>query len=137
MISKLLSKLDEIEAEMKRIGFWDEDAPDLMNDVKKGRIKVFIDAPSFELWLQRIFLVNARDMISGENIPETSQVGLMALRQYEFHSFVEKAQQLSSLLREFDSLIYDYHKARKREEEASGKKTGGKKGRKNTRRKKN
>jgi len=50
-----LAKLDAVEAEMRRIGFWDEKPPDLQAQVKAGKIKTYLDAPTFELWLQCLF----------------------------------------------------------------------------------
>ena len=37
--------------------------------------------------------------------PERSQVGLMAMRQYNYHSFIENAQPLLGLLNQFDKII--------------------------------
>lgn len=46
---KVLSALDEIEAEMKEIGFWNANPP----EVRAGS---YLEAPCFELWLQCVFL---------------------------------------------------------------------------------
>lgn len=102
--TELLSKLDEIEAEMKSIGFWSDNPPDLQTGIARGEIKSFQDAPSFELWLQSIFLPNAKQAVSTENLPRQSQVGLMAMRQYDYHSSVPKAHRLTELLFQFDKL---------------------------------
>lgn len=96
--SLVLTKLDEIEAEMKRIGFWSE-TPDTSNE------SGFLDAPSFELWLQCVFLPHAREAANQGSYPSRSQVGLMALRQYDYHTYVPEAQTLLRLLNEFDQLI--------------------------------
>ena len=65
----------------------------------------FTEAPSFELWLQCIFLPNARDAAKKGEYPQQSQVGLMAMRQYDYHSHVEEAQNLVSLLNKFDKIV--------------------------------
>ncbi len=91
-------KLDEIEAEMKRIGFWTGDPPTFT-------VTHYLEAPTFELWLQCIFLPNARRAAAEDRFPSTSQVGLMAMRQYDYHEYVEAAQPLLALLREFDRII--------------------------------
>ena len=88
--SEVLEKLDKIEAEMKRIAFW-EDAP--------------VKPVTFEHWLQFTFLPNARAAAAKGKYPEKSQVGLMAMRQYDYHSHVPEAQELLNLLSEFDALI--------------------------------
>lgn len=96
--SLVLAKLDEIEAEMKRIGFWSH-TPEMTGDDS------FLEAPSFELWLQCVFLPHAREAAGQGTYPERSQVGLMALRQYDYHSYIPEAQNLLKLLNEFDQLI--------------------------------
>ncbi|MGP9802482.1 YqcC family protein [Rheinheimera sp. NSM] len=94
----VLSALDEIEAEMKRIGFWKESPPDV-------RVGSYLEAPSFELWLQCVFMPNARKAAQAGEYPSSSQVGLMAMREYDYHSCVEEALNLVSLLHDFDKLV--------------------------------
>ena len=99
------AKLDDIEAEMKRIGFWSDDPPDLIAEIESGSLQYYTDAPSFELWLQSVFLPRAREAITTGRFPERSQVGLMALRQYDYHSHIPEAQDLLRLLQEFDAVV--------------------------------
>ena len=94
----VLAKLNQIELEMKQIGFWSDDPP-------KFECTSFLDAPSFELWLQCIFLPNARNAAENSAYPNNSQVGLMAMRQYNYHSEVPQAKTLLKLLYEFDEII--------------------------------
>ena len=101
----LFSKLDEVESEMKAIGFWADNPPDLQAGIAQGQIKNYLDAPSFELWLQTVFLPNARKAVTANNLPRQSQVGLMAMRQYDYHSSVPKAHRLMELLSRFDKLV--------------------------------
>jgi len=98
-------KLNEIEGEMKKIGFWQENPPDLQAKFASGEMRTYLDAPSFELWLQCIFLPNARRAVQAKALPKDSQVGVMAMRQYDYHSIVPQALKLVSLLHEFDGLI--------------------------------
>jgi uncharacterized protein YqcC (DUF446 family) len=93
----VLGILDEIEAEMKRIGFWNTNPPNFS-------VSNYLEAPSFELWIQCIFLPNARKAAKTGDYPKTSQVGLMAMRQYDYHEVVEEALNLVSLLNRFDEL---------------------------------
>ncbi|MCP3933222.1 MAG: YqcC family protein [Bacteroidetes bacterium] len=92
------SKLEQIEQEMKNIGYWDENPPQFS-------VSNYIEAPSFELWLQCVFIPNAYDAFKRDKYPSNSQVGLMALRQYDYHSHHPEAQKLLHLLNEFDEII--------------------------------
>jgi uncharacterized protein YqcC (DUF446 family) len=55
MSSALLDKLNQVEAEMKRIGYWQENPPDLRAKYASGEMRSYLDAPSFELWLSDHF----------------------------------------------------------------------------------
>jgi uncharacterized protein YqcC (DUF446 family) len=102
---RLLAQLDRVEMEMKRIGYWSEAPSDLLEQFRNGTLRSFIDAPSFEGWLQHVFLVNARTAVREDKIPSQSQVGLMAMRQYDYHSSIPEAHPLMNLLGEFDALV--------------------------------
>jgi uncharacterized protein YqcC (DUF446 family) len=93
----LLAKLDEIEAEMRAIGFWRDPPPE------GGTTPM--DGPDFAAWLQNTFLPNARARVRVNDLPERSQVGVMAMRQYDYHSTLEEALPLVALLHDFDDLI--------------------------------
>jgi uncharacterized protein YqcC (DUF446 family) len=104
-LRRLASLLDGIEAEMKGIGFWSEHPPDLLAQADRGELRSFQDAPTFELWLQCVFLPRARQAVKEDTLPDQSQVGLMALRQYDYHSHVPEAQRLLRLLNDFDDAV--------------------------------
>lgn len=87
----MLAKLDEVENEMKKVKFWCQS-----EDEKRD---------TFEHWLQFTFLPNARKAIETNNLPKKSQVGIMALRQYDYHSVIAEAHPLMQLLFEFDKLV--------------------------------
>jgi|GEM_PF-2245960 len=112
ILRQLGDRLDAVEAELKRLGWWQDEPPDLLEEVKAGRLKSFMDAPSFELWLQGVFLPNARSRVAEADLPDTSMVGEMARRQYDYHSFVEEAIPLMGLLRGFDELVVAWHETR-------------------------
>lgn len=105
MVDPLELKLDEIEAEMKKIGFWTENPPDIRAKYASGEMRTYLDAPSFELWLQCTFLPNARRAVQTRSLPRDSQVGVMAMRQYDYHSIVPEALRLVELLHEFDRMV--------------------------------
>ncbi len=101
----LLKKLDQIEDELRKIGYWKNGKVDPYEDLPEGETPHFLNASSFEDWLQFIFLPNARRAASSDQLPKSNQVGLMALRQYDYHSHVPEAQTLLRLLNEFDSAV--------------------------------
>lgn len=99
----VLKILNSIEEEMKGIGYWNKKPPEF-------KVNSYIDAPSFELWLQCIFIPNATNAANTGKYPSNSNVGEMAMRQYNYHSYIEEAQPLLALLREFDFLINSFEK---------------------------
>ena len=101
----ILNKLHEVEEEMKAIGYWSSNPPDLRARYASGELKTYIEAPSFELWLQTVFLPSAKEACGTGVFPKQSQVGVMALRQYDYHSSVPEAHRLMRLLFEFDKLV--------------------------------
>ena len=68
---------------MKRIGYWHASPPDLKAMAVRGELRSYLDAPSFELWLQAVFLPNARHLAQTETLPSDSQVGLMAIESMQ------------------------------------------------------
>jgi uncharacterized protein YqcC (DUF446 family) len=101
-LREMAGTLDAIEAELRRIGWWVPDPPELRERYRRGELRSYLDAPSFELWLQCVFLPNARDAVAQDALPASSSVGVMAMRQYDYHSFVPEAQPLLQLLHRFD-----------------------------------
>lgn len=95
---KVSKQLDSIEVEMKEIGFWSENPPDF-------KASNFTEAPSFELWLQCVFIPNARETVKKGRYPKESEVGLMGQRQYDYHSYIEEAQKLLGMLYDFDDIV--------------------------------
>lgn len=99
----VLKKLEEIEAEMHRIGYWKQQQPEF--DFSECKEAFCADKLSFEEWLQFIFLVNARNAAETNTLPRESMVGLKAIREYDYESVAEEAMHLKKLLLEFDSII--------------------------------
>lgn len=95
---RVITLIDEIEAEMKLIGYWNENPP-------KFKVNNYLESPSFELWLQCIFIPNALKAAKNGEYPNTSQVGVMAFREYDYHSHISEAQNLLGLLQKFDKLV--------------------------------
>jgi uncharacterized protein YqcC (DUF446 family) len=93
MNEELLAKLDEIEAEMKKIGIW------------YGAKNHKPISPNFDWWLQNTFQPNARASIQGNRMPAKSQVAQMAMLQYGYQLKVDEALRLIDLLSQFDKLV--------------------------------
>ena len=99
--SVVTAKLAEIEQEMKRIGFW-QDQP-LRPEQYEFRQAFAMDTMAFSQWLQFIFIPRVREIIAtGGQFPTKSQVGAQAVR--EFDTWPD-AGNLVSLLSEFDALF--------------------------------
>ncbi len=95
-------KLDAIEAEMKRIGYW-QDAP-LKPEQYDFRAAFAGDTMAFPQWLQFIFVPNVRAIIAQRGtFPASSQVGTYAVR--EFDTYGGDVGGLTDLLIEFDNLF--------------------------------
>jgi uncharacterized protein YqcC (DUF446 family) len=103
MTSPALHKLDEIEAEMKRIGYW-SDALEMQGEACAGRFGSCLDAPSFKIWVQTLFLPNARAVALEGNLPARSQAGEIVRRQYADDASAPEARRLRALIHEFDEL---------------------------------
>ena len=94
-------QLELIEGEMRRIGFWSNQ--DLDYDLPES--SSYMDCPSFEVWLQFVFVPNAKKAVAMRLFPSESQVGVAAMRQYDYQSIVEEALPLVQMLHEFDRLV--------------------------------
>lgn len=103
---ELLGKLDEIEAELKTIDYWDDglDSEDLREKFDKREIESWLDLV-FSQYLQAIFLPQARESVRDAELPRESFVSVRAAREYEFWSEVPEAQRLTELLSQFDCLV--------------------------------
>ncbi len=103
-------KLAEIEQEMRNIGVWNEsiNAKEI-NEQAINHVREHGSSPvgtmPFEGWLQCVFIPNARHAAQSNSLPQTSHVSLMAMREYDYQSYVPEAQKLLRLLQEFDALF--------------------------------
>ena len=103
MTPNVLKTLDEIEAEMRRIGYW-SDSPELRPGTCEGRFRSYLDAPSFRVWLQVLFLPNARAAALEGKLPARSQASEIVRRQYARDAAVPEARRLLALVGEFEAL---------------------------------
>ncbi len=96
------AKLDQIEAEMRRIGIWSEKAPS--PEQFQSQRAFLTDTMAFEQWLQFVFLPHAREAVIGEfPFPTSSSVGTRAVKEFDGSA---ESQRLGTLLSEFDGLIH-------------------------------
>jgi uncharacterized protein YqcC (DUF446 family) len=91
---------DRIEAEMRRIGFWQ--AQPLRPEQLKFKQAFGMDTMTFVQWLQFIFLPRVREAVAENSFPSGSSVGAQAVREFDGDP---EADQLITLLSEFDELF--------------------------------
>ena len=96
----VLSKLEQIQAEMLRIGMWQEKP--LEPEQYDFRAAFAGDTMTFSQWLQFIFIPNVRGAAASGKFPASSQVGTQAIREFDG---VKEASGLIILLSEFDALF--------------------------------
>lgn len=95
------AKLDAIEAEMKRGGFWQ--AAPLKPEQYHFTRAFALDTMAFAQWLQFIFVPRVRAIIDQRGqFPAQSMVGAQAAREFDG---VAEANELVRLLSEFDALF--------------------------------
>jgi uncharacterized protein YqcC (DUF446 family) len=94
-------KISEIEAEMKRIGYWSlEPLPEEAYDFQQA---FAMDTMAFSQWLQFILIPRVRAIIEEKgDFPSESMVGTQAVREFDGD---ETASGLIKLLSEFDALF--------------------------------
>lgn len=97
---RVVQYADQIEAEMRRVGFWQADPlrPEQLDFTEAFAM----DTMTFAQWLQFIFLDRVREAAASGEFPSGSSVGAQAV--HEFDGYPE-ADQLITLLSEFDGLF--------------------------------
>lgn len=101
LLGAMLAQLDLVENELRRLGWWlDQPEP----PSKPDATKLYAGLP-FHHWLQYDFLPEARSRLCANNPPTSSAVGIMAMRQYDYHSPLQEALPLVRLLRDLDELV--------------------------------
>lgn len=101
LYSEVERKISEIEAEMKRIGYWSlEPLPEGAYEFQQA---FAMDTMAFSQWLQFILIPRVRLIIEQKgDFPSDSMVGVQAVREFDGDS---KASSLVTLLSEFDELF--------------------------------
>ncbi|HSB03019.1 MAG TPA: YqcC family protein [Anaerolineales bacterium] len=96
----VLSNLEEIETEMRRINLWQEKP--LQPEQYDFRAAFAGDTMSFPQWLQFIFIPSVKRAAANEDFPSKSQVSAKAVREFDG---MEAASGLIELLSRFDALF--------------------------------
>lgn len=94
-------KLDEIEADMRRIGYWDiqEPAPEAYEIMGAFGMNTM----AFAQWLRWVFVPRIESLLeSGGPWPPSSSVGTHAVRELDGN---DEASDLVTLLCQFDDLF--------------------------------
>lgn len=101
LYSAVERKISEIEAEMKRIGYWSlEPLPEEAYDFRQA---FGMDTMAFSQWLQYILIPRVRTIIEQKgDFPSESMVGMQAVREFDGDA---TASGLVKLLSEFDDLF--------------------------------
>lgn len=95
------SRLNDIESEMKRIGYWREEP--LPPEMYQFTQAFAMDTMPFACWLQFIFIPRVRSIIEANGeFPRTSMVAAQAIREFDG---VPETGPLLSALSEFDALF--------------------------------
>src|SRR5688500_14344396 len=97
MATDALKKLDEIEAEMRRIDYW-SDGPEFEVGACDRKFRSCLDAPTFRVWVQMLFLPNARAAAKEGKLPARSQASEIVRRQYARDAAVREARKLVGLI---------------------------------------
>lgn len=94
----------EIEAEMRRLGWWADDPPAEETVLAGGAFGM--NSVAFPTWLQVVFVTRLRQAAAGElEIPSSSSVATFAAR--EFDGYPEDVDRLLGLLLDVDDLVSD------------------------------
>jgi uncharacterized protein YqcC (DUF446 family) len=96
----IASAADRIEAEMRRLGAW-QDNP-LQPEQYQFHQAFAMDTMAFTQWLQFVFLPRVREAVASREFPTTSMVGAQAVREFDGW---DEAGELVRILSEFDALF--------------------------------
>ncbi len=98
---RVAAKLDEIEAELRSIGWWEIERPP--PEAFESRTAFFMDTMAYAQWLRWVFVPNVRRIIAERGrFPSESWVGVQAVREFDGDP---NANRLTDLLNEFDELF--------------------------------
>jgi uncharacterized protein YqcC (DUF446 family) len=101
LYARVAHAIDEIEAEIKRIGYWSTEP--LPEAAYQFQAAFAMDTMTFVQWLQFVFIPRVRDILAKQGtFPLQSMVGVQAMREFDGD---EDASRLVLLLTKFDELF--------------------------------
>ncbi len=101
-IHQLADLLLEIEAELRRTGLWQDEAPP--DQALQSLVPFCHDTLRLEQWLQWVFVPKMKGVIEGrEECPNSSEIAPLA--EYRFQQLQVESGRLLSLIEKFDRLI--------------------------------
>jgi uncharacterized protein YqcC (DUF446 family) len=97
-------KVDEIEAEMRRVGVWQAGPPPA--ERMEFRSAFAADTLAFEQWLQFVLVPRVRGIVAARGqFPSGSEVADQAFREWKMYGERDDVDRLIELLREFDAMF--------------------------------
>ncbi len=98
---EVAKKIQAIEEEMKRIGFYQTEP--LRDEQWNFKEAFAMDTMAYQQWLQFVFIPRVKEIIeSNGEFPKTSMVGVQAMREFNGDP---SAGKLISMLGEFDRMF--------------------------------
>ncbi len=97
---RVATAIAAIEAEMKRIGYWQEQP--LRPEQMKFKQAFAMDTMAYAQWLQFIFVPRVKEAVATGRFPSSSSVGAQGVREFDGD---DNAGELVRLLCEFDQVF--------------------------------
>ena len=99
---RLADLILEIEAEMRRIGLWENSRPE--EAALASLVPFCHDTLSFQQWLQWVFLPKMKAVVeTGDDFPARSDIHPLA--EHSLEHLLQKTDGLLALIRQFDEFI--------------------------------
>lgn len=98
---KVRDQIDAIEAEMRRIGMWEDEPPP--QEALRYTLPYAKDTMAFPQWLQFVFLPQVREIVENyAQLPKRSEIAPAARQQF---ADWDKSSRLLTLLEAFDDML--------------------------------
>jgi uncharacterized protein YqcC (DUF446 family) len=102
IITRAADILLDMEAEMRRLGLWEVDAPSAQ--ALASTMPFCHDTLELQQWLQWVFVPRVRDIIENE-LPLPAKSDIAPLAEYRFQEMERNTDKLINLIRDFDRLV--------------------------------
>lgn len=98
----MLSLLQQMEAEMRQHGLWEQVSPP--PEAFASALPFCVDTMNFSQWLQWIFIARFRALLDGDH-PLPANCNIASMAEEAFKEMDADLNQLTELLRQFDRLF--------------------------------